>query len=113
MRYFTFQPQFHDAIRARTKVGTIRAKAKVVRGEPFALRYWTGAPYRSPMGILGTVVCECVLPIIIDNGTLPDITAQKDGFADFDAMLAWFQKAHGLPFHGVLTRWHPDSLVLA
>lgn len=31
--------------------------------------------------------------------------AKADGFDDFDAMLAWFEKTHGLPFKGFLIEW--------
>ena len=31
--------------------------------------------------------------------------AQADGFENFDAMLAWFDKTHGLPFKEFLVEW--------
>ena len=31
--------------------------------------------------------------------------AHRDGFTDATEMRAWFEKAHGLPFEGLLIRW--------
>lgn len=31
--------------------------------------------------------------------------AKRDGFENADEMIAWFEKAHGLPFEGLLIRW--------
>lgn len=134
MRYYTFLPRFHDPIRQGVKVSTIRQKTKVKVGERFALRFWTGRPYGSPMGILGTAVCTAVLPIsipigpdprdstgmlfpifavcrfVIDGKTLgPDeraALAKDEGFKDAEDMGNHFLRACKLPLTGVLTRWN-------
>ena len=67
MRYYTFRPRFHAKILAAKKYSTIRFKQKVKPGEVFSLRTWTGLPYRSPQGLLGTARCERVSPIIITH----------------------------------------------
>ena len=56
MNFLTFKPQFHDSIRALVKTSTIRRSTKLKAGERFALRTWTGRPYGSKMGTLGTAV---------------------------------------------------------
>lgn len=32
--------------------------------------------------------------------------ARADGFADLEALLAWFRAEHGLPFTGILIEWN-------
>lgn len=138
MKYYTFLPRFHDAIRQGIKVSTIRQKTKVKVGERFALRFWTGRPYGSPMGILGTAVCTAVLPIHIPIGPDPRDTtgmlypifcvcrfvidgkilgpddrealAKDEGFTDAEDMGDHFHRFGKLPLSGVLTRWDPASL---
>ena len=120
MKYRTFQPQFHASIRAGIKASTIRGKAWAKVGERVALCYWTGVPYRSPMGILGTAVVTLVEDILIDEDgpAFPDgVTcatelAEQEGFCSWADMLAWFDKTYGLPYTGVLTRWEPATLEL-
>ncbi len=127
MNYFAFQPQFHDLIRQRVKLSTIRGKAKVKVGERFALRMWTGAAYRSKMGMLGTAVCVEVSPIVVHVGKaapyvvdgLPldseqiKALAVQEGFPNKFEMLDWFQYTHEMPFHGILTRWDPATFEAA
>lgn len=115
MKYYTFQEQFHQPILNLDKFSTIRGKAKVEPGERFALRYWTGKPYNSKMGFLGTAVCTVVLPLKIYRCCIkiekyspvksPMYLAQMEGFKNSTAMFDWFAKNHGLPFTGVLTIW--------
>lgn len=129
MKYYTFLPQFHQAIRKCVKVSTIRGKAKVKTGERFALRFWTGRPYGSPMGWLGTAVCTDVLGIVISRHQPGDwirfeisgieltygareLLAADEGFADGEAMASHFLNHHTLPLSGVLTRWDPASFTL-
>lgn len=116
MKYFTFLPQFHPLIIAETKRMTIRQRPKLNPGDRFALRYWTGKAYRSPMGTLGTATCRRVIRLHIATGgalhtpagwewKIPDDIARLDGFADGAAMLEHFLKAHGLPFDGWAHMW--------
>jgi hypothetical protein len=35
--------------------------------------------------------------------------ARADGFKSMAAMMDWFEKAHGLPFEGVLIKWRPSK----
>lgn len=34
-----------------------------------------------------------------------DDFARADGFKDYDDMMGWFEKTHGLPFYGWLIAW--------
>lgn len=121
MKYRTFQPQFHPGILAGTKTSTIRGMPWCQVGDRVALRYWTGAAYRSKMGTLGTVIVRQVCPVTIEtdkiwiNGieALPFSISQQEGFASHTEMWAWFQKTHGLPYSGTLTRWDPATLEVA
>lgn len=123
MKYFTFQPQFHQLIRDGVKRSTIRGKAKVKVGERFALRMWTGKPYRSKMGIIGTAIAVQVCPVsihigigmpmafIVDGQVLTGERARslaiQEGFHGAGDMAQWFYDAHrkGMPFKGIMTRW--------
>lgn len=115
MKYFTFLPQFHPLILAGSKRQTIRKSVKLEFCERFALRFWTGKAYRSPMGILGTAICVDVSGVRIESDrftwfgnqypAIPDDFAQADGFASGLDMLNHFKAAHGLPFDGFAHRW--------
>ena len=121
MKYHTFLPQFHPQILALTKHSTIRAKRKVEVGERFALRHWTGKPYRSPMGWLGSAVCCGVYRIAIQHGAVLSEDgvypvqnwrfAKMEGFSSYREFLDHFHKHHGPIFSGVLTIWDPASFV--
>lgn len=126
MRYYTFQPQFHQPIRDLIKISTIRPKEKVKVGERFALRYWIDKPYRSKMGILGTAVCVEVSPInidvvdhveitiadeLIDSDDASECFARQEGFIDLKDLLGWFHTSNGFPFNGILTRWDPATFI--
>lgn len=105
MKFKTFKQQFHPLILSGTKQTTIRERALITPGEVFALRYWTGAAYRSPMGTLGTATCQsvrevvvawsdCGRPIHLDDDLLSpeqaDRVAVRDGFASAEDMVAFF-----------------------
>lgn len=70
MKYYIIDPQFHKPTLDRIKTSTIRGKAKVRVGERFALRFWTGRPYDSKMGTLGTAVCTEVSEIVLQAPVL-------------------------------------------
>jgi hypothetical protein len=124
MKYYTFLPQFHEAILNGTKISTMRQKPKVKVGEKFALRYWTGKPYRSKQGTLGVAVCTGVYEVLIDldpsgNPVVANMAADNagdmflhaesiatvEGFASAADMVEHFQKHRGLPFKGWATTW--------
>jgi hypothetical protein len=138
MKYYTFLPRFHDAIRAGTKYSTIRGKEKVKPGERFALRNWTGTAYRSPMGFLGTAVCQRVCPIAVGehffrldslvdlfhsayaSKTQWSLDELENAFARMEGFPTWFDFLEHFadrgatdenPFKGVLTIWDPKSFV--
>lgn len=113
MKYFTFQPRFHPAIIGSIKRSTIRPKQKVKVGERFALRFWTGSPYRSKMGLLGTAECCEVSRIIIGPGGIAvndchadaEPVALQEGFRSANDMNAWFLANHGEVFVGWMHVW--------
>lgn len=126
MNYLTFQSQFHALVLSGAKVTTIRGSSKVKPGERFALRYWTGRPYGSKQGTLGTATCldvepieiHCSLDIISKRtslkiiGDLGECTpgeteaiARSDGFESAASMLQWFTDHHELPLRGKLITW--------
>ena len=128
MKYYTFKEQFHAAILGGVKVSTIRPKRKVEPGERFALRCWTGAPYRSKMGWLGSAVCtrvsvvqlSALLNFYIDvNGERLDYSgrtrlAEAEGFSNLLGMWQWFIDQHKInekPLVGVLTEWDPSTFI--
>lgn len=128
MKYHTFKPQFHAAILGGVKRSTIRPLAKVKAGERFALRYWLGAPYRSQMGWLGSVVCTHVRSIRLrsNRGLFVKISgkwlgpeetdrlAQQEGFASAGIMEQWFNENHQLDddsIDAVLTEWDPSTFI--
>ena len=111
---FSFELQFVKPIRADIKVQTIRRNARCKPGDPMHL--YTG---------MRTKACEliAVRPAVVvdychiapEGLTLGDVRkhprnrdefAQLDGFADFDAMLRWFEQRYGSSrFIGVVHRW--------
>jgi hypothetical protein len=119
MKYYTFYPEFHEAILTGVKTCTIREKAKVKPGEVFSLRYWTGRPYGSKQAELAQAVCLTVHAITIhkagvwvnivpgDGQAFKNIRdlAKMEGFKNPQSMLIHFARKHGLPFYGVATTW--------
>lgn len=119
MKYHTFMPQFHPLILAGTKTTTIRGSTRVKEGERFALRCWTGRPYGSPMGWLGTATCSHISDVRLESDTFHlscgtfgqstnyphhlDHFARLDGFRDWSALVEHFGKR--LPFTGVRISW--------
>jgi len=110
MKYHTFLPQFHAGILAGTKTQTLRGSTRVSIGDRFALRHWTGRPYGSPMGHLGTAMAVGVGRVSLDEYGLlsgctedPEQFAKRDGFDSWAALVAHFGKR--LPFDGVAIRW--------
>lgn len=65
---------------------------------------------------LKETICESSSPIVIDtdhleidgielHGFSKMRVAFKDGFDTYDDFIAFFEKHHGLPFHGYLIKW--------
>lgn len=114
MRVILFQDRFADKVRDGTKPHTIRKTARCKPGDTLSLRRWTGKPYRSKQETLREVVCMAVTPVEInrfgaDLGDVfvhsPDTLARHDGFSGWPEMREWFERTHGLPFHGFVIEW--------
>jgi len=122
MSHFTrlFKPQFAPLVESGAKLQTVRPTPirMPAPGDTISLRTWEGAPYRSKQRVLreatitevGTVEIyrrDDKVPILRIGGlwTDPDQFAALDGFDSWDAMVAWFEKEHGLPFAGIVIRW--------
>lgn len=115
-----FKPQFAHLVEAGKKCQTVRPKPKRIpeRGDIIDCRAWSGLPYRSPQRRLLEAFISDVIPITISwsqvrfpTGCLSAIDAEKfaydDGFVTLQAMLAWFEHEHGLPFVGIVIKWGP------
>jgi hypothetical protein len=113
MPALNFQKQFAPAVEEGNKRQTIRARRKrpIVPGD--VLHLYTGMRTASCRKLRETR-CQDVLRVVlsrefamIDGEYLIDREsfAERDGFDSYAAMLAWFEKVHGLPFRGDLIRW--------
>lgn len=115
---YNFQVKFADAVASGQKRQTIRAPRKDDRhAKPGdKLQLFTGMRTKSCRKLIEPdPTCIRVEALTIDRDgihyadggecTTPDVVARRDGFADFSAMLAWFETTHGLPFSGVLIQW--------
>lgn len=116
---YSFQRQFVVPILSGAKRQTIRAKRKRHAFKFETLQLYTAQRTKQCRKI-GTATCELVLPVTLDfetnrvmtDGTvfrsMPNLDefAWADGFADWPAMLEFWQKTHKLSvFSGVLVRW--------
>ena len=111
-----FKPQFAPAVFTGAKRQTVRPVPRRMpkAGDTLSLRTWRGLPYRSRQQILGETTIERVREVTIHGTgqielagrylTTPEMEAfaRADGFADLEALLAWFRAEHGLPFTGIL-----------
>jgi hypothetical protein len=113
-----FQEQFAPLVENRIKLQTIRTPRKRMPkpNDLFDGRKWEGLPYRSKQRqlILSNITAVETVEIYKNRIVEADIVlknedafAKADGFDDFDRMLEWFTKTHGLPFHGFVTKWDP------
>ena len=120
MPAYSFQAQFAPLVESGEKRQTIRAIGKRRHAHPGErLQLYTGMRTKACRKLVtpdpvctfaGSVyICHGIgspAVTVEDKGEVsPDAFARADGFADFDAMLEWFEKTHGLPFVGVLIRW--------
>lgn len=122
-----FKPQFAPLVEAGTKCQTVRPKPKRMPkpGDRISLRVWTGNPYRSKQRVLRESEITAVETIsLCDTGRellvyvnghelhpeqINDF-AKADGFKGGIEMFNWFEATHGLPFDGVVIKWHNDAL---
>ncbi|HLP07917.1 MAG TPA: ASCH domain-containing protein [Opitutaceae bacterium] len=122
-----FKPQFAAPVVAGSKRQTVRPvpQRRPEAGDMLSLRTWSGLPYRSRQRILGETTIERVRDVTIHGTgqievagcylTTPEMEAfaKADGFADLEALLAWFRAEHGLPFTGILIEWNLSGTVPA
>ena len=116
-----FKPQFAPLVLSGEKCQTIRPTPKRMpkAGDRISLRMWMGKPYRSKQCVLRESTITDVQPVIIDDqhftvrGTVLTETeewnmAKADGFNTVKDMIEWFNFTHGLPFVGVIIKWHNE-----
>lgn len=115
MPALNFQERFAYLVDGGQKRQTIRRvwKRPIKPGDTLYL--YTGMRTKNCRR-LGTVICQYVHPIKLDeNGATTihglrdiatcDYLAECDGFGDWSEMRDWFKKQYGLPFEGVLIQW--------
>jgi len=120
-----FKPEFAPLIASGFKCQTVRPTPKRMpkSGDRISLRMWTGKPYRSKQRLLREATIESVQPIRLEapypylwisvNGENlsnreAEAFARADGFQSLHEMKCWFEATHGLPFDGVVIKWHND-----
>ena len=125
MPVLNFQKQFAGAVKSGKKRQTIRAPRKYPIKKGDTLYLYTGMRTKKAVK-LNEVVCRSTWVIKInENGynlqndlgqfwivsnrqnhiLIMNSFAQSDGFKDWDDMIRWFEKTHGLPFKGTLIEW--------
>jgi len=116
MALLNFQKQFAPDVESGKKKQTIRSPRKHPIKEGETLYLYTGLRTKQARK-LGEVECNTVYDIKIaawgfqmDPYTLTvledlDNIARADGFKDWEEMVTWFEKTHGLPFIGTLITW--------
>ena len=125
---YNFQKQFAKMVETGKKCQTIRAHRKDGRhaNKDNKLQLYTGMRTKNCRKLADAICTEsCTVFInknsyrIINEPLSIDITvyceehlnhfAKMDGFANFEELTEWFDKAHGLPFEGVLIMWELNS----
>ncbi len=113
---YNFQAQFAAAVESGEKRQTIRAIGKRIHAkEGDKLQLYTGMRTKACRK-LREAVCHDFCHILIETDKIwtfrpqelhtdLDRWAKADGFRDWPAMRDFFEKAHGLPFKGVMIRW--------
>jgi len=111
---FNFSPEFADAVVSGEKVQTVRKTKRAKPGD--LLQLYTGQRTKN-CRLLREAKCAYVdyVHIAPDGLTVGDTEkhpgnadafAKRDGFKNFDAMLAWFAAKYGSPhFVGYVHRW--------
>ncbi|GAG41433.1 unnamed protein product [marine sediment metagenome] len=118
MPALNFRKEFAEMVRSGRKRQTIRAYRKDGRDPKVGDTLYLYVGMRTKgCRLLGEHKCTSVEGIALgSNGRMytkhgrveierEDDVAERDGFASFDEMVAWFRKVHGLPFDGLLIRW--------
>lgn len=122
-----FKPQFAPLVEAGTKCQTVRPTPKRMpkAGDKISLRMWTGKPYRSKQrvlreseicGVEKISLCDTgrELLVYLDGHELHpeqiNAFAVADGFKCGIEMFNWFEATHGLPFEGVVIKWHNSEV---
>ena len=118
-----FKPQFAPLVEAGTKCQTVRPTPKRMpkSGDYISCREWTGKPYRSKQRVLNVApicavekitICDTGRELLVSVGNKSltpeelNAFAAADGFKDAIEMFNWFEATHGLPFEGVVIKWH-------
>lgn len=114
MPALSYQKQFAPLVESGQKRQTIRARRKRPFKRGDRLYHYTGMRTKSCRK-LGESLCTLAVDIVINEMGVrfeehvsgPDRAdiARADGFANFNELLTWFNKTHGLPFEGQLIRW--------
>lgn len=121
MPSLNFQKQFAPLVESGEKRQTIRAMRKRPFKEDDTLYLYTGLRTRHTKKI-GEYNVDLLREVKFDRktfawllprgdwwslgaGVMADKIAEMDGFEDYQSLCDWFEKAHGLPFHGQLIRW--------
>ena len=115
MPAYNFQQQFEHDVATGIKHQTIRAKRKHRPCVGQTAYCFTGMRTKTCQSLRVSIIIA-VYDVRIDTcGVLCggaalkaeslDLFAQRDGFDNWDQMLLWFVKNHGLPFHGDLIIW--------
>jgi hypothetical protein len=110
---------FKDKILSGAKRRTIRAPRKIPIKVGDTLYMWWKSRSPKEKEKLGESTCIRVSPVKIEKkfALCPDLSAryhsidefaQADGFDNWQQMIEFFDKTHGLPFTGVLIEW--DSI---
>ena len=119
----TFQGRFVDLVKQNIKKQTVRKTPKRMMkpGDIIDCRMWEGKPYHSEqIKLMESIITEVSeIEIYLDQTIISNLAnfsrtriigglnefAKSDGFIDWNDMIAWFNRTHGLPFKGVLIKW--------
>ncbi len=123
-----FKPQFAPLVESGAKCQTVRPTPKRMPkpGDRISLRMWTGKPYRSKQRVLREseisaveriTICDTGRELLVGIGNKSlnpeelNAFAAADGFRNGIELVNWFEATHGLPFDGVVIKWHnaPDQ----
>lgn len=123
MPLLSYQGRFADLVESGEKLQTIRAFRKDGQDPKVGdrLYHWTG-PYDHRRRRIGISICSNIQRITFHSdgeltaygdfhefyGPWPSCElkfARADGFESWNDLWAYFEKAEGLPFRGLLIRW--------
>ena len=119
MPALNFKKQFAPKVRSGEKRQTIRARRRDgCDPKPGDKLYLYTGMRTKVCERLAVTECATSQPVVIGKDFLSiddvelfsyerEVVAKNDGFATFHEMAAWFDDIHGLPFAGLMIRWHP------